>query len=126
MSAYPTNGSNPDTWDAALKTWLDQFLAGPGLGEVTLGVGAATIAVANRMVTVTGDAGGTTVTTITGGIAGQDLILIFVDDKVTITDDATKAANTVNLSAAFTSAANATLHLGFDGTSWYEIARSTN
>jgi hypothetical protein len=76
--------------------------------------------------TVTGDAGGNTIATITGGISGQELILIFVDALVTITDDNTHAANSVDLSAAFTSADDVVLKLVFDGTSWYEVSRSIN
>jgi len=77
-------------------------------------------------VTVTGDAGGNTIATITGGVAGQLVTLIFVDALVTISDDNTHAANSVDLSAAFTSADDTTLQLAFDGTSWYEVSRSVN
>ena len=44
-----------------------------------------------------------TIATITGGVNGQHLTLIFVDGLVTITDDNTHGANSVDLSA-FTSA----------------------
>jgi hypothetical protein len=93
---------------------------------VTVANAATTFAVASNVVKVTGDAGGNTVATITGGLSGQVLTLIFVDTKVTITDNASKTANTVNLSGAFTSAVNTTLTLVFDGTSWYEVFRSVN
>ncbi len=75
---------------------------------------------------MTGDAGGNTVTTITAGVTGQTLTLLFVDTDVTITDDNTHAANTIDLSAAFVSADDTTLQLLFDGTSWYETSRSVN
>jgi len=77
--------------------------------------------------TCTGDGGGNTVTTITGGVAGQVLVLIFVDGNVTINDDDTHGANSVDLVGANTTFADdATLTLVFDGTSWYEISRSIN
>ena len=92
----------------------------------TLAAAVTTLAITNNVVTVTGDAGGNTLSTITGGIDGQILTLIFVDALVTITDDATAAANTVNLSAAFTSTANDTMQIVFNGTSWREVSRSVN
>jgi len=93
---------------------------------VTVAAAATTFAVDSNLVTLTGDAGGNTVATITGGVSGQLLTLIFVDALVTITDNNTHAANSIDLSAAFTSADDTTLQLVFDGTSWYEISRSVN
>lgn len=92
----------------------------------TLAAAATTIAETANVMTITGDAGANTIATITGGLSGQILTLIFTDALVTITDDATGNANTVNLSAAFTSTANDTLTLVFNGTSWREVARSVN
>jgi hypothetical protein len=92
----------------------------------TLGSGATTLAVASIVVKLTGDAGGNTIGTITGGISGMSLVIIFVDALVTITDTDTPTANTVNLSAAFTSSANDTLSLVYDGNKWFETARSVN
>lgn len=94
--------------------------------SITLGVGVTTFALTSNVMTVTGDAGANTLATITGATSGQYLIMIFVDGLVTITDDNTHAANSVDLSAAFTGADDTTLHLIYDGTSWYEVARSTN
>lgn len=93
---------------------------------VTLAAGVTTFAVTSNTMTITGDGGGNTVATITAGVNGQLLTLIFVDALVTITDTAAATANTVNLSAAFTSAANTTLQLVFDGNKWFEISRSIN
>ena len=92
----------------------------------TLGSGATTLAVASRVVKLTGHASGNTIATITGGISGMSLVIIFVDALVTITDTDAPTANTVNLSAAFTSSANDTLSLVYDGTKWFETARSVN
>jgi len=96
------------------------------LTNVTVAGSATTFAVASNVVKVTGDVGGNTVATITGGLSGQLLTLIFVDTLVTITDTAAATANTVNLSGAFTSAANTTLTLVFDGNKWFETSRSVN
>jgi len=92
----------------------------------TLGVAATAIAVTGETMVITGDGGANTVATITGGSTGQKLILLFVDANVTITDTDAHTANTVDLSAAFTSADDTTLTLMFDGTSWYELSRSVN
>ena len=92
----------------------------------TLGVGVTTFAVTSNIMTITGDGGTNTIATITGANSGTLLTLIFVDGNVTITDDNTHAANSVDLSAAFTSADDTTLQLIYDGTSWYETSRSTN
>lgn len=91
-----------------------------------LGAGATTLAVTSNTATVTGHGGGNILATITGGISGMLLTLIFTDANVTITDTAAGTADTVNLSAAFTSAANTTLTLRHNGTKWFEVARSVN
>lgn len=94
--------------------------------SVTIAAAAATFAITSNVVTVTGDAGANTVTTITGGVSGQILTLIFADGLVTITDDAGGGANTINLSAAWVSSANDVMQLVFNGTSWREASRSVN
>ena len=94
--------------------------------EITLGVAAITFVTSSNVMTITGDGGGNTIATITGAISGQSLIMIFVDNKVTITDDNGHGANTIDLSAAFTSVDDTVLHLIYNGTSWYEVSRSIN
>ena len=94
--------------------------------DTTLGAGVTTFAAVGEYIQITGNAGTNTVATITGGVAGQIIVLVFVDGLVTITDDATGNANTVNLSAAFTSSANDIMMLISDATSWREISRSLN
>lgn len=93
---------------------------------VTCAAAATTFAVASSSVVVTGDGSGNTIATITGGVAGATVRLLFVDGLVTITDTDAHTANTVDLSAAFTSADDTILTLYYDGTSWYEISRSVN
>ncbi len=94
--------------------------------SVTLAASATTFAEASNVVVLTGNAGGNTLATITGGLSGQILTIIFVDGLVTITDDASGTANTINLSGAFTSSANDTMQLVFNGVSWREVSRSVN
>lgn len=106
--------------------WYASGISGKAAGAATLGSGVATFAVSDDFMVITGDSGGNTVTTITGGVTGQELILLFVDTKVTITDTDAHTANTVDLSASFTSADDVILKLIFNGTSWYEISRSVN
>jgi len=92
----------------------------------TLENGVTTFTIYSDVIILTGDAGVNTIATITGGTAGQRLTMIFTNDKVVITDTSTHAANTVDLSAAFTSVDDTVLTLIFDGTSWYETSRSVN
>lgn len=95
---------------------------------ITLGAGATTFAVTKNVTTVTGDGGANTVATITGAVVGI-YVFIFVDALVTITDDDTHAANSVDLAGTatnFTSADDKTLTLVFDGTSWYQLSTSAN
>lgn len=99
---------------------------GSPMSTLTLGVAVTTFAADSNVMEITGDAGTNTIATITAGLAGQLLTLIFTDGNVTITDDNTHAANTVDLSAAFTSADDTVLQLVYDGTSWYEVSRSVN
>lgn len=98
----------------------------PGAGAVTLGAAATTFALTHTLMTITGDGGANTLATITGAGAGQILTLLFVDALVTVTDDNTHAADSIDLSAAFTSADDTTLQLIYNGTSWYEVSRSVN
>ena len=95
---------------------------------ITLAAAATTFAADGTLCEITGDAGTNTIATITGerAFAGARLVLLFVDGNVTITDDNSHAADSVDLSAAFTSADDTTLDLMHDGTSWYEIGRSVN
>jgi len=90
--------------------------------STTLGAAATVIAITDNLVIVTGDGGANTVATITGGVSGMVLRLLFVDALVTITDDNTHGADSVDLSAAFTSADDTVLTLLYDGTSWYQTA----
>lgn len=98
----------------------------PSLQGIVLSAGATTIGIVDDTIIVVGDAGGNTISTITGGIMGQTLTLLFVDALITITDDNTHTINSVDLNSAFISADDKTLMLLFDGISWYEISRSVN
>jgi len=90
----------------------------------TLGVGAVTLAITRNFIVLTGDVGGNVLATITGGVAGQIIKILFTDALVTITDTDAVTADTVNLQTAFGSAANATLTLVHNGTKWFEVSRS--
>lgn len=92
----------------------------------TLGVAAATFAAAGEAMVITGDAGANAVTTVTGGVTGQILVLTFVDGFVTMTNDDGHGANTLDLAGNLVSADDTTLVMFFDGTSWYELSRSVN
>jgi len=95
-------------------------------GAVTVAAAATTFAVDSGLMVVTSDAGGNTIATITGGYAGRRVLLLFVDGLSTVTDTNGHTADTVDLSAVFTSADDTVLELVHDGTSWYEIGRSAN
>lgn len=105
--------------------WI-QRTGPPADPALTLGVAATTFAAATQFMVITGDGGGNTVGTITGGVAGMRLTLLFVDTNVTITDTDAATADTVDLSAAFTSAADTVLELVHNGNKWFEVSRSVN
>jgi hypothetical protein len=91
---------------------------------LTLGVGATTIALpaGSGSMVVTGDGGGNTIATITGGTAGLVYILSFVDTNVTISD-----ASNLKLNGNFVSTADDILVLFCkDGTVFQEVSRSAN
>jgi hypothetical protein len=104
--------------------WVQVF-DDPSTPELTMGASATTFAVNGLYMEITGNVGNT-VATITGGVKGMLLTLKFTDALVTITDTAAATVDTVNLSAAFTSAANTVLQLVHDGNKWFEVSRSVN
>lgn len=67
------------------------------------------------------NSGGTTITTFDDGRRGQQIRLVFTDANTTISE-----AGAIRLSAAFTSTADDTMTLEYDGTNWFELARSVN
>lgn len=87
---------------------------------------ATTIAITSNVVGLT-TVGAETLTTITGGVVGQILTIIFRDSNCSLTDTAAGgAADTIALSAALTGANGTTLTLVRDTTQWFEIARAVN
>ena len=114
-------GNNYDTDGVPLR-WVAQA----GKQTITLDASVTTFALTDNVAVVTGDAGANTIATITGPrLVGASIIyLLFADALVTITDDDSHADETIDLSAPFTSADDATLTLLFDGVSYYEVARS--
>jgi len=71
-----------------------------------------------------------TIGTITGGKVGVYTFLFPYSDNehygITITDTDAHTANTIDLSAAFTSTDHDTITLLYDGFKWYEVSRSVN
>jgi hypothetical protein len=96
-----------------------------GLGPVAL-VGGANVASAAALPLPTGNVfhvtGTTTVTSITstGFVAGMQIVLIF-DGVLTFTD-----GSNLKLFASYVTTADDTITLAYDGTNWYETARSVN
>jgi len=93
---------------------------------ITLLAAVTTFSANRNYVIVTGDGGGNTIATITGAAIGTIYVFEFVDSNVTITNDDTHAANSIDLSGAFTGADDTTLTLAHNGVSWYEVSRSAN
>jgi len=117
-----------DAFEVNLATEIALFNVPQGHGNtaVALGAAAVTFSAATNFVTVTGDGGTNTIATITSGTTGETLTLLFTDALVTVTDNDTHSADSVDLNAAFTGADDTTLVLLYDGTSWYELSRSVN
>lgn len=120
--AYPMDAESKGALKAALEDILKEVIIRSNRVQFTIATGATTFSVASNYMVLTA-AAGVTIASITGGREGMILTLQFTDANVTITDTGTGAADTVNLDAAFTSAANAILQLIFDGTSWREVGR---
>ena len=96
------------------------------MNTLPLAAASTTFVVTSNVMSVSSTLGASTIATITGGISGQILTLIFIDALVTITDTGAATANTINLSAPFTSAANTVLTLVYNGNKWFEVTRSVN
>lgn len=91
----------------------------------TLAAAATTFSVYSDLVVLTGDGGGNTISTITGGVKGQKLEILFVDANVDLSHgtgtDEIKLAGAANFT---TIAADTTLSLTYTGTRWVETSRS--
>lgn len=89
---------------------------------VTIVLGDTTFAVDSNCVTLTSDGVGNNVTTITGGINGQILTLIFVDALVVLIDDNNHGFDTLDLTGNLNPAADTVLQLIFNGNNWFQVA----
>lgn len=69
----------------------------------------------------TANTAATTITTFDDAQTGQEILLVFTDANTTVAE-----TDNIKLSAAFTSTADDTMRLIFDGTSWFELSRSVN
>ena len=66
------------------------------------------------------NAGATTLTTISGGVPGQEITLWFSNANTTVSN----GGGNIVLQSAFTSAANKVLKLVMHSNTWYEVSRS--
>ena len=96
----------------------------PPVTKAPLAAGSQTVDVAQLgVVTLTGNASGSTVTGFTNGPTTWPVVLRFTDALVTIAvGTGVELSGNVN----FVSSANATLTLVLIGAVWYETARSRN
>ena len=122
---YPLDLESKGTLKNALDDVLKDIIVRSNRVQFTIPSGATNLDVQSSYMVITG-AVAVTIATIKGGREGMILTLEFTDANVTITDTGTGVADTVNLSAAFTSTANDTMQLVFNGTSWRETSRSVN
>jgi hypothetical protein len=99
-----------------------------GKQEVSLESGQSEATAESTPMVVTGHSLGNTLAKINraGNFPGQVLTIIFRDALVTLTDDNSHAAGTLDLSLIFVSSTDATITMIYDGVSWYEIGRSNN
>lgn len=119
---YPLDAESKGTLKLALEDVEKDVIRKRNRIQFTIASGATLFEVASDYMVLTG-AAAVTIAIIKGGREGQILTLQFTDANVTITDDATGAADTTNLNGSFVSVANAVLQLLFDGTSWREVSR---
>lgn len=115
--------------EGKLRSFLERFFPSykyrSRKDELTILNGETTFNLTSNYMVLTG-AAAVTIARIIGGYEGQRLLLGFTDANVTITDDASGNADTVNLSGAFTGSADDTIELIYNGTSWREVSRSVN
>jgi len=121
----PLDEESKGVLKVALESVLKDVIIQRNRVTFTIASGATSFAVASDYMVLTG-AAAVTIATIVGGKEGMILTLQFTDANITITDTGTAAADTVDLSAAFTSTANDVLRLLYDGISWREVSRSAN
>jgi len=122
---YPLDDQSKGALKFALEEIEKDVIRKRNRVQFIITTAATSFSVASDFMVLSAQAG-VTIARITGGREGQILTLQFSDANITITDDATSNADTINLSAAFTSTANDTMQLLYDGTSWREISRSVN
>jgi len=125
--AYPLDAESEGVLKLALESVQKDVIQRRNRVQFTILSGATTFSVASDYMVLTG-AAAVTIARILGGREGQILTLEFTDANVTITEDASANADTVNLSgiANFVSTANDILQLIYNGTSWKEVSRSAN
>lgn len=122
---YPMDVESQGALKNALESVQKDVIQKRNRVQFTIASGATSFDVVSDYMVLTG-AAAATIATIRGGREGQILTLSFTDANITITDDTTATADTVNLSAAFVSTANDVLQLLYDGVSWREVSRSVN
>lgn len=140
---YVANSSSRFSWNAApdaangselmtlsgTGTLTVKGLTAPAVQTSTLAASASTLAITRNVLVLTGDAGGNSISTFTGAIAGSELTIIFIDNHVTIVDDDAGTTNSVNLAGTatnFVSTQADVIKLLFSGTKWFEVSRSVN
>jgi len=104
------------------------IISNTALQTKTLAAADTTFAITSNIIQLTGDGGTNNLTIITGAGVGIYTIL-FVDSNITVVDDDTHAANTIDLAGTSTNLSGAddtTLTIMFDGTSFFEVSRSVN
>ena len=123
--AYPLDLQSEGALKLALENVLKDVIVRSNRIQFTIPTGSTSFDVASSYMVLTAQAA-VTIATIKGGREGMILTLEFTDANVTITDTGTGAADTVDLSAAFTSSANDTMQLIHNGVAWKETSRSVN
>ena len=83
--------------------------------------GDTTPSVAGGVCFATNNTGATTITTFDDGASGQRITIVFTDANTTLTD-----GGNLKLAGGFTSTADDTMELIFNGTTWFELGRSVN
>jgi hypothetical protein len=101
-------------WNGASYVQLPQI-------STTFGNGDTTPDVSSGDIYSTNNTNPTTITTFDNGHAGQVIRIVFTDANTTIAE-----SGNIKLSAAFTSTADDTMTLLFNGANWYELSRSVN
>jgi hypothetical protein len=118
----------PANWnDLASEIWVDGVRQASPVLELTIASGAITLSQRNHVIDTESDAPSDDLTTISGGITGQSIVLRAADTNRTVVLVDGAMGGNLQLKGSFSlNNTQDTITLYYDGTNWLEKARRDN